>query len=270
MNIRCGEIKKLLSFKEIYIGLFFCTLILALFFYTDTHEFTFWKEVQDFIPRVGFWFIAAMIIIGLARIFPYENELEIEELLKTYKYGRKKLILSKVFITFVYSFFIVTLVYLIALVFYACIYPIGNINMPMSKVHYTDLWSQVCINTGKLTQLQFLLYEYVYMIFAAFSFGLFVVWISRLTKNARTTIAICGGAFALLEFFNKYITQINFSGFFYYIFQYPLSIIYEFGYNGMLSFRYFRIVDLSKVWIVIMYIFASIIFNIYLIFRYNS
>jgi len=270
MNINKGELKKLFSFREIYIGFLICIGVLALYFYSVYSEvnygnFYFWKSIHQFIPQIGYWFIAIMLVVGLSKLFPYEREIGFMDLIKTYKNGRTKFVYYKILIVFLYSFLVVTLFYIFAVIYYGSVYTIGDINRLMSQVNYTNLWSDYLVNIGRFTQWQYLLYEYVYLIFAGFSFGLFIVLVSLLIQNSSWVMVICGGLFAVLEFFDRYIALMDLGDLFAYAVMWPAHYVYKYGYNGMLSFQYLHQVDLPQIWKLIVYVFGSIAINIFLI-----
>ncbi|MEK3934644.1 hypothetical protein MKY41_04930 [Sporosarcina sp. FSL W7-1349] len=269
MKILHVEIRKLLSFKEVYVALFICLGMLTLFFFADRMpdpNFTFWLSIHDFMPRMGFWFVAVMIVVGISRMIPYERETGIEELQKTYKHGTTKLLLAKLYTVFIYCVLVVTFFYLVALVVYGSIYPIEGYNLPMVESYHTNRWLQFHNpHIDVFTRWQYVLYEYGYMVFASFVFGLFVIVVSLLTKRSVWVMAICGGYFALFELYAKLLSSIHLGELFYWVFHFPANLLYTYGYNGILGFKYMVSVELPNYWMICVSLFIPITVQIILI-----
>lgn len=264
MKLELFELRKIIRFKEIYIAALMCTGFLLLFFYNSVYfsgefDFPFWKSIHDFMPQIGFWMVAIMIVVGGARIIPFEGESGTSELLKTYKLGLNRLAISKIVALLIFCLIVVTYFYGLAIMINGYIYSIDGGNSPLSLTYYSP---SVVIDSGigEWTNWQYLFYEYVYMVIASGSFGLFVFLISLLVKRSVLVMAICGGIFALFELYDKFIATFlstNLIG------SYILDL-YQYGYNGMLSFFYLEHTHISELWKLLVYLFVPIIILIFL------
>ena len=256
MNIAQVELRKLLSFKVIYIALFFCLFLLTLFFYSSGFNISsfdpeFWKSMRDFMPRNGAWFVAIMIVVGISRMLPYEIETGIDELLKTYK-QKTKLLFAKLYVVFIYCLSMVTLFYGIAFVVYGWAYSLEGYNLSMAEVN-ANMW--VDLQIGSFTQWQYLLYEYTHLVFISFSYGLCVLTVSLFVKKSVWVMAVCGGFFALFEFFDGFLGQfLSTSETWSFLF-----VVYKYSYNGMLHLAYLERVDLTQLWQLILYLVVQIV-----------
>ena len=266
MKIVHVELRNLLSFREVHIALLLCLGMLSIFFYADRlpdPNFTFWLSMHDFMPRIGFWFVAVMIVVGISRMIPYDRETGIEDLLKTYRHGKTKLLLAKLYAVFIYCLLIVTLFYLFAFGVYRAFYTIEGHLIPMVESYHTNLWIQFHNpHIVIFTRLQYFLFEYSYMILASFSFGLFVIIVSLFAKRSVWVMAICGGYFAMFELYAKLLRTIGFGELFYWLFHFPINLLYTYGYNGVMGFEYMERVEVSRYWMIIASLLIPIVVQI--------
>ncbi len=226
------EGKKLFSQREIYIALFLCTVLFVMGLDAIGEPdvpLLFWRKLADVIPYVGFWFIAILIVVGVARCLPFEQEQGMSELLLTYKKGRLTLLVVKQIVILMYCVSIVLYFYGIAVFVFTMDYDL------------TGLFAQVKENPNlyfyanlEWTYAELMIYEFGYIVLASYIFALFIVLLSLFIKRSVFIMMIGGSIFAAGELFDKFIIK--------YIgtmeLGYYLTTIYDYMFNGMLSFRY--------------------------------
>lgn len=232
IRLGCMEMKKLFLQREIYIALFLCTVLFAMVLISigdATTSVAIWKELASIIPYIGFWFIAVLIVVGIARCLPFEREQNMDELLLTYKKGRLTLLIIKQLTIFIYCA-------VVALYFYI----IAFIGLTM-KYDVIGLFAHVELDPPFLfdanpnwTFARLLIYEYGYTVLGSYIFALFTLLLSLFIKRSVFIMMIAGGIFALGEIYEKFIES--------FIGTMKLSeyigVIYDYGFNGMLSYRY--------------------------------
>ncbi|MBK3497057.1 hypothetical protein JFL43_19895 [Viridibacillus sp. YIM B01967] len=256
MNLKIAEVKKFLLFKEIYIAVVFCTgltLLMQSAIVSPDEPFYFWKNMHDFMGYVGYWMVAILLVVGVSRIVPFENETGIDELLKTYKYGKRKLLFAKLWLVLIYSIVVVTFLYSVVFIFFSSNYRINGVNSMLVEGNYQSPWDFKGI--GNWTNGQYFLFQYIYMIIASFSFALFLFLISILVKRSVVIMMICGGLFAVLELIKRFLLLYFSSS----EIGYVLSLLYHYGYNGMLSAFYMVNLQIDELWKLVVYLFVPII-----------
>ncbi|MCJ7842698.1 hypothetical protein MUB24_17690 [Lederbergia sp. NSJ-179] len=239
------EGKKLFWQREIYIALFLCTLFFVMAMISDPDPpgpLLFWKTLVSIVPYIGYWFIAILIVVGVARCLPFDREQKMEELMLTYKKGRLPLLMVKQAVIFIYCALIVLYFYLVAGITLATNYDTAGLFTqtklsPNLSVHLNPEW----------TFAQLLLYEYGYMVLASYIFALFIFLLSLCIKRSVYIMMMAGSIFAGGEIFDKviakYIGTMELSNY--------LTPMYEYGFNGMLGFQYlgsFSIFSASEVY----------------------
>lgn len=226
------EGRKLFQQREIYIALFLCTVIFVMGMNgvgEPATPFVFWKLLASSIPYVGFWFIAVLIVVGVARCLPFEREQEMGELMLTYKRGRLLLLIVKQIVIFIYCAMIVLYFYGVAFSILAMDYDIAGVfaQVKLAAPPYLDA-------NPEWTFAQLLIYEYGYTVLASYIFALFTLLLSLFIKRSVFIMMIAGSIFAVGELFDKiiskYIGTMEVSNY--------LRAIYDYGFNGMLGFRY--------------------------------
>ncbi|MEH6943140.1 hypothetical protein [Bacillus sp. JJ722] len=264
MKLELIELRKISKFKEIYIAAFMCTGFLLLVlsnnaYFPGQFDFPFWKAIHDFMPYIGFWMVAIMIVVGGSRIIPIEGESGIDELLKTYKFGLNRLVIAKIVALFIYCAVVVSYFYGLSILINGYIYSIDGGNISLSQSYYSPN-IPIKLGIGEWTNWQYLIYEYVYMVIASCSFGLFVFLISILVKRSVLVMAICGGVFAAFELYDKFIETFLSTN----IIGHYITSLYRYGYNGMLSFFFIDKTHINELWKLMIYLFVPIIILIIL------
>lgn len=232
INLVWTEGKKLFQQREIYIALILCTFLFMMLMKNvgeSNTPYEFWYQLTGAIPWVGFWFIAVLIVVGVAKCLPFEREQEMGELMLTYKRGRLQLLIVKQIVTLIYSAVVVLYFYLVSFFILAMDYDT------------TGLFAQVKVNPPwffnenlEWTFAQLLVYEYGYTVLASFIFALFIMFLSLFIKRSVFIMMIAGSAFAAGELYERFIQEfigtLELNNY--------LSAIYDYGFNGMLSFQY--------------------------------
>lgn len=159
------ELKKLIVQKEIYIILAICTLMIWLaqkvyFLSEEVQLYRFSKSLLDFIPQVGYLFLLFPIIVAVARVLPFEYEQKMMELLTTYKYGRKMLLLVKLSVLFCYCAFIVFYFLLIVGCISYFFYGLDNWRLNFKNIGFTYMKMYL---EGEWRVWEVLLFQYVYI-----------------------------------------------------------------------------------------------------------
>lgn len=256
MNLKLAEVKKFLQFKEIYIAAILCTgLTFLILFSVDSPEepFFFWRFIHEFMGYFGYWMVAILLVVGVSRVVPLENETGIDELLKTYKFGKRKLLFAKLWLILIYSIVVITFLYLEVFIFFSSNNLIDGINSTLVEENYHSAWDIKSIDDW--TNGQYFLFQYLYMIIASFSFALFVFLISIVVKRSVIVMMVCGGLFAVFELIERFLL---------YYFSTSkvgevLSFLYDYGYNGMLSAFYMPHFQIDEFWKLIVYVLFPIV-----------
>lgn len=232
INLVWTEGKKLFQQREIYIALFLCTVLFVMGMgYAGERDtpYEFWNEFTGAIPWVGFWFIAVLIVVGVAKCLPFEREQEMGELMLTYKRGRLQLLIVKQIVIFIYCSVVVLYFFVVSFFILAMDYDIAGLfaQVKVNPPHYLNA-------NLEWTFAQLLLYEYGYTVLASFIFGLFTLLLSLLIKRSVFIMMIAGSIFAIGELYDKFIQRfigtLELNNY--------LSAVYDYGFNGMLSYKY--------------------------------
>lgn len=254
------EGKKLIFQRDIYIALFICTVLFWLAINSSPEPpspFQFGKSLASVMPWIGYWFVSVLIVVGIARCLPFEREQGMEELIHTYKKGRLHLLVVKQVTLLVYCALVVIYFYLLAIAAYAMQYDTGGLfaQVRMAESPY------VSVNPS-WTFAQLLLYEYGYLVLAAYIFALSILFLSFIIKRSVFIIMIAGGSFAAGEIFYffllRYIGTMEISKYLYFINRY--------GFNGMLGFNYLDSLTVNYISAIQVYgLFAVIIVLLFLL-----
>ena len=248
------EMKKLFLQREIYIALFLCTVFFAMGVFSIGDAVTpiaFWRELASVIPYIGFWFIAVLIVVGIARCLPFEREQKMDELLLTYGKGFLTLLIIKQFTIFIYCAVIVLYFYIIAFFGLAMKYDIAGL---FSRIELDPPF--LFDANPNWTFAKLLIYEYGYTVLASYIFALFTLLLSLFIKRSVFIMMVAGGIFALGELYEKFIES--------FIGTMELSeyigAIYDYGFNGMLSYQYLDTFSpFSKTEIYILFLFVALL-----------
>lgn len=240
------ELKKLVVQKEIYIILAICTLMIVLSqkaFYLAEDEvqlYRFSKSLLDFIPMVGYLFLLFPIIIAVARILPFEYEQKMIELLATYKYGRKMLLLVKLIVLFFVCAFIVFYFLLIVGGVSYFIYGLDNWMLDIESISwiYMDMYLK-----GEWHVWKVLAFEYVYLLLSTFTFALCLFLVAKFVRKNVFIMFIGGAVFLVVELFDKFVmrfaNQMKIGEY--------INIIIKYSFNSLLNFEFLNIFTIPQI-----------------------
>jgi ABC-type transport system involved in multi-copper enzyme maturation permease subunit len=151
-----------------------------------------WRNIIKFNSHVGFYFIGALVIIGLANVYSQEYSTRMDSLIFSSKHGRRRIILAK-FIAIVIYCSAVTLAFAIKILsLNGYYYGFSGWNAPFKTMNYQtpsfagDIW-------------QFYAMQQLYVVFGSIVLGLLVAFLSSLTRQPMIPAFIVGIVFMLRD-----------------------------------------------------------------------
>lgn len=249
-KLLADELKKIVIQREIYIGIFICTFmyVLGLDQLRDNHNSTYWKYVLDGIPYIGNWFIAITVIIGTARSLPFEREQRMDELIRTYQFGRTKLLIVKLLAQFLFCTVIVLYYFLVPAVMMVFYYDISSIfqTLEASKSSYLytfnnqwQVWRAFAV-------------EYSFLLLGSYLLSLCIMLFSQFIRRSVFIMLIGGGIFAFTELLKRFIlvSSGNYQADF--PFQSFVNYFAENSINNLLNFTLFSFYKMESLLLFIM------------------
>lgn len=228
------ELKKLVVQKEIYIILAICTLMIWLSqqadMLRDTQPYRFSKSLLDFMPWIGYLFLLFPIIVAIARIVPFECEQKMTELLATYKYGRKSLILVKLAVLFCICAFTILYFFIIAGTISYFLYGFDDWMLTTNSIDfiYLDMFLE-----GEWLVWQVLVFEYIYLLLSTFTFALSLFLVARFIRRSVFIMLTGGAVFLLVELLDKFVmsfvNQMKISEY--------INIMIRYSFNSLVNFE---------------------------------
>lgn len=189
--IKC-EVYKIFSQKIIYIVLFIFIVLYILYFNSGTSvhavnkEVLGWVNIIGFNFQIGYYFIGGLTIIGLTTMFSREYTSRMDRLIFSSKHGRMKLVFAKMVATLIYVSFITLLFSCVAIFINGTSFGLKGWNLSLMQIdnfYFTTIFEGTILN--------FYIIQQLYTIFGSFLFGLFIIFLSTLTR--RTFMPIIGG-----------------------------------------------------------------------------
>ncbi len=226
------ELKKLFTRqKEIYIALVICTILFVIISrsFDDSYILTsFWRDLIQIIPWAGYFMIAAMIVVGTARVMPVEQEQRMTELLVTYPKGRLHLVVAKQIVVFLYCLLVTLYFHMVAFL------------VLLTKYEFTGAFTRIIEQrvhnvptpNEQLFFVEMFAYEIIYLTLASYVFALFIFSLSLFIQRSALVMITAGSLFLFGELTYR----------FYFLSESQIGVlfnyIYRFGFSGMLSFHY--------------------------------
>lgn len=166
--------------------------------YNDEIYYTLgWDKILYYNSWTGFFFIGALIVLGLSSIFAEEYDTFVDSLILTSKYGKSRLVWAKIGAAFIYTVFVVLALYLLPFIFYGWKFGLKGFDVPIRNANF---YSQSTIN---LKIWQFYIVQILFNIVGGFSLGLFTLLISSISKNKILTAFVSGCAFLIPDLLQR-------------------------------------------------------------------
>jgi hypothetical protein len=154
-----------------------------------------WKEVIQFPASSGFLILVAMILLGISPLFSDEYTTGVDALILSSKQGKRKLARVKIFAGMIYCIAAALLFVLVYTAGSAAVLGTIGKDAPLQSIYFDSPYS--------LTISQFFLIEILIFVIAGVFFGLLVMLISALSKNALIPFFICGCLIGLPMIFER-------------------------------------------------------------------
>ncbi|MBP1995172.1 ABC transporter permease [Paenibacillus eucommiae] len=151
-----------------------------------------WNHILRFMNEIGYFFAAALTIVGLSGTFSREYASHMDHLLFSSRHGRRKMVLSKIAAAAIYCVVIVLAYSCIAFVLNAYYYGLGGWNA--NVVNLYNLFAGTSFN-GPIWL--FYLRQLSYAILGCTALGLFVMLVSSWTRSSIIPAFISGIVFML-------------------------------------------------------------------------
>jgi len=254
------ELKKLVVQKEFYIILGICTLMIWLsqkaFFLSEVQPYRFSKTLLDFIPMIGYLLLLFPIIVVVARILPFEYEQKMVELLATYKYGRKRLLLVKLMVLFCACAFTVFYFFLIAGIISYLFYGLDDWTLNIKSIDWTYMNMYL---EGEWRVWQVLIFQYIYLLLSTFTFALSLFLVARFVRRSVFIMLIGGAGVLVVELLDKFVmgfvNQMKISEY--------INIMITYSSNSLINFEFLNLFTFPQLFIgLVIYILLLIIINI--------
>lgn len=193
------EFKKLLSFREIWIGGLLLTAYLIFAVFMESSKAQDWSLVYQFITRFGTILFPGFLIIGLSRLFCYEYSEQTDALIHACKNGKKKTFSHKIGVSALYSVCIAIFITGIAFLIY--ILPLGS-GKGMSSSNLEQTYSVLSLSNIGIYSFQVLL-----MIVGGVSFIGFILLLSIIVRRGAVVMIISGALYGSLMIYDTFIRQ---------------------------------------------------------------
>ncbi|OPZ94996.1 MAG: ABC-2 family transporter protein [Firmicutes bacterium ADurb.Bin419] len=195
------EFKKLLGFREIWIGGLLLTAYLLFAVIMESSEAQDWSLIYQFITRFGSLLFPGFLIIGLSRVFCYEYSEHTDTLIHACKSGKKKAFHNKIGLSALYSVCIAIFFTGIALVIYML--PIGiGVSLPAIDQRYAVF----SLSNVGIYSLQVLL-----MTAGGLSLAGFILMLSTIVRQGAVVMIISGAFYGTLMIYDTFIRHRAFS-----------------------------------------------------------
>ncbi len=223
------ELKKLLSFREIWIGGLLLTAFLLFAVIMESSQVQDWSLVYQFINRFGTLLFPGFLIIGLSRLFCYEYSEHTDALIHACKSGKKVTFRHKIGISALYSVCIAIFITGIAFIVYML--PVG---IGISYSNFDQRYSVLSLSNVGIYSFQVLL-----MIIGGLSFIGFILLLSTIIRNGAVVMIISGALYGSLMIYETFIRQ----WFFGHAFQVINSVL-EYSPVNLINLKRFGYTDI--------------------------
>jgi hypothetical protein len=187
------EFKKLLSFREIWIGGLLLTAYLLFAVITESSGAQDWSLVYQFITRFGTILFPGFLIIGLSRLFCYEYSKNTDALIHACKSGKKKTFRYKIGISALYSVCVAIFFTGIAFIVYMLPVRIGT----SSSSSFDQIYSVLSLSNVGIYSFQVLL-----MIVGGLPFIGFILLLSAIVRRGAVVMIISGALYGSLMIYD--------------------------------------------------------------------
>lgn len=188
--------------------------------YNDEIYYTLgWDNILYYNSWTGFFFIGALIVLGLTPVFAEEYDTSVDNLILASKYGKTRLVWAKIGAAFIYTVFVVSALYLLPFVFYGWKFGLKGFD---AHIRNANFYSESTIG---LKIWQFYIVQILFSIVGGFSLGLFTLLVSSISKNKILTAFVSGCAFLVPDLLQRF--NMRFQAFF-----------STFSYTNFISLKY--------------------------------
>lgn len=154
-----------------------------------------WKVIIEFLYQIGYYFSAAIVLIGISNMFPMEYLNGMEDVIGSTKEGKRKLVLAKIAAAAIYTIIIGSFFSLINLIINWYIYGLMGYNVPLKNIYY---------NTSlDITIYQFFIIQQIIFVGAILTIGLLTMLISIISRSSIMGVITGGGIFLCLDFISR-------------------------------------------------------------------
>lgn len=151
-----------------------------------------WSNILQYISQVGYFFAAALIVIGLSSSMSGEYTSRMDHLIFSSRYGRSEFVWAKMMAALVYS--MVTVIFLNATVFLlnSYYYGLSGWNIPLNNFHH--LYGYTSFN-GPIWL--YYVMQQLYAMLGCTVLSLFVILLSTLSRHIVIPSFIAGSVFMI-------------------------------------------------------------------------
>lgn len=150
-----------------------------------------WTDSIDFINTLGLIFIGGLLLLGLSSVFASEYSSKMHELILSSRYGKTKLVTTKILAGLSFTLLITGVFEVINLATNYNVFGLSGGTSPLQDISKYN-YSPFSLNLGQYHAIQ-LATQFI----GAFAFGLFILLMSVLFKNTITTIFVAGTTFSI-------------------------------------------------------------------------
>lgn len=190
------ELKKLLGFREIWVGGLLLTAYLLFAVITESSGAQDWPLVYQFITRFGSILFPGFLIIGLSRLFCYEYNEHTEPLIHACKSGKKKTFQHKIGISALYAVCIA--IFIAGTAFIVYMLPVRTETSPSAS--FDQIYSVLNLSNVGLYSCQVLL-----MIAGGLPLIGFILLLSVIVRRGTVVMFISGALYGSFMIYNTLI-----------------------------------------------------------------
>ncbi len=192
------ELKKLLGFREMWIGGLLLTAYLLFGTITESSEAQDWPLIFQFITRFGAFIFPVFLIIGLSRLFCYEYNEHTDGLIHACKTGKKKSFRHKIAVSALYLVCAAVFVAVIALIIYVLPLGIGHNSFAHEGAQYgVFTWSNLGVYA----------FQVLLMIAGGLPVAGFILLLSTFIRRGAVVMTISGGLYGLLLIYDTFMSM---------------------------------------------------------------
>lgn len=192
------ELKKLFSFREMWIGGLLLTAYLLFGTMTESSKAQDWPLIFQYITRFGAFIFPAFLIIGLSRLFCYEYNEHTDGLIHACKRGKKTSFRHKIAVSTLYLVCAAVFIAVIAFIVYMLLLGIGYNSFAHEEEQYRVFaWSNLGI--------------YAFQVLLMMAGGLpvagFILLLSTFIRRGAVVMIISGSLYGALLIYDTFLSE---------------------------------------------------------------